>query len=347
MGRHHVTVSLVVAWLLAACAASPRPAPVVGHEPAMAELAASADVTLGRDTLRVLGTGQATFRELRRLVDGARSSVEVEVYEFGRRDLASSLVAAHRRGVVVTVVADPSETTSAATAATLRATGVDVVDYPVRTRMIDHVKLLVVDGSTAVVGGINWGAGSFANHDFDAEVQGPAVANLQRVFLRDLVTCGRALAVPDAISDPAVLVGATLPGGEILPMVLGVIAGARTTLDVAMYTLTDAEVVNALEAAANAGVRVRVLLDPGERPSDASAASLRAHGVPVELYRSGGEKLHAKAAVADGSTVVFGSANWTVSGFEHNHELDVEIPASPAVAATFEAPFNADWASSA
>ena len=48
--------------------------------------------------------------------------------------------------------------------------------------MIDHVKLLVVDATVAVVGGINWGAGSAANHDFDVEVRGPAVTNLARVF---------------------------------------------------------------------------------------------------------------------------------------------------------------------
>jgi phosphatidylserine/phosphatidylglycerophosphate/cardiolipin synthase-like enzyme len=212
--------------------------------------------------------------------------------------------------------------------------------------MIDHVKLLVVDGATAVVGGINWGAGSAANHDFDIEVRGPAVDNLARVFTRDLVTCGRLAVVPPPRIDPAVLVGATLPGAEILPMVLGAIATARHTLDVAMYTLTDADVVAAMEAALAHGVTVRVLLDPSERPSDASAASLRAHGVAVRLYRSSGEKLHAKAAIVDGSTVVLGSANWTVSGFEHNHELDVTIPANGAVAAAFEAQYQGDWAAS-
>jgi cardiolipin synthase len=301
----------------------------------------------GADVVTVLRSGQATFTELRRLLDRAHRSIEVEVYEFGRPDLASALTAAHARGVAVTVIADPSESATAATALTLRAAGIDVVDYPVRVRMIDHVKLLVVDGSVAVVGGINWGSGSYANHDFDLEVRGPAVDNLDRVFIRDLVTCGRLRVVPVAAPDPAVLVAATLPDAEILPMVLGAIAGARRSLDVAMYTLTDADVVAAMEAAQARGVSVRVLLDPSERPSDPSASSLRAHGVDVRLYRSGGEKLHAKAAIVDESTVVLGSANWTVSGFEHNHELDVTIPDSPAVAASLEEQFKRDWTSSA
>jgi phosphatidylserine/phosphatidylglycerophosphate/cardiolipin synthase-like enzyme len=177
-------------------------------------------------------------------------------------------------------------------------------------------------------------------------VRGPAVANLDRVFRRDLVSCGRDVAVPEARHDPAILVAATLPSAEILPLVLAVITGAHHTLDIAMFTLTDTAVVSAMEQAHARGVAVRVLLDPSERPSDASAASLRAHGVPLRLYASTGEKLHAKAAIGDGASVVLGSANWTVSGFEHNHELDISIPANPAVAAAFEEQFASDWAAS-
>jgi cardiolipin synthase len=339
--------AVAVLLLLTGCAALPaghlRDAPIT-EAPLLAPAATVAD---GADSVTVLRSGEPTFGELRRLIEEARVSLEVEVYEFGRADLVAALIGAHRRGVAVTVIDDPSESATAATALTLRAEGIDVADYPIRARMIDHVKLLVADAAVAVVGGINWGAGSAANHDFDVELHGTAVGNLARVFSRDLVTCGRAQLVAAPRPDPAILVGATLPGAEILPMVLALVAGARHTLLVAMYTLTDADVVAAMEAAEARGVAVRVLLDPSERPSDPSAASLRAHGVPVRLYRSSGEKLHAKAAIADSTSVVVGSANWTVSGFEHNHELDVSIPGDPAIARSFVEQFESDWAASA
>jgi cardiolipin synthase A/B len=336
----------LAAAVLSSCAAAPS-ATAGGPPPTRLPLLAPAPATAaGRDTVTVLRSGELTFAELDRLVGSAHRSLDVEVYEFGRTDLAAALVAARGRGVAVTVIDDPSESASSSTALSLRANAVDVADYPIRARMIDHVKLLVVDRQVAVVGGINWGAGSAANHDFDVEVRGPAVANLERVFARDLVTCGRPQVVPPGLADPSILVAATLPGAEILPMVLGVIGSARRTLDVAMYTLTDAAVVQAMEAAFARHVAVRVLLDPSERASDPSAASLRAHGVAVRLYRSSGEKLHAKAAIADGATVVLGSANWTVSGFEHNHELDVSIPDGAMVAAAFEQQFDSDWSAS-
>ena len=321
-------------------------APSAPHTPPPL-LAPAGPFAVGSDRVTVLRSGEATFTVLRALIDGARATVAVEVYEFGRADLAAALVHARTRGVAVTVIADPSETASAVTALALRGAGIDVIDYPVRARMIDHVKLLVVDAQVAVVGGINWGARSSANHDFDVELRGPAVANLARVFARDLVTCGRLVAVPPPVADLAVVAGTTLPGAEILPLVLALVTGARHRLDIAMYTLTDADAVQAIEDAHARGVAVRVLLDPSERPSDPSAAALRAHGVPVRLYASSGEKLHAKVAVADARAVLLGSANWTVSGFEHNHELDVVLAADTAVAAAFEAQFTSDWSASA
>ena len=182
----------------------------------------------------------------------------------------------------------------------LRTAGVDVVDYPVRKEMIDHVKLLVVDAAVAVVGGINWGVNSPANHDYDAEVRGPVVRNLDRVFDRDLVTCGRATSVPDPRArcgdrrrrhaarrgDPSTRAGAHR-------------RRAQHTLDLELFVLTDTGVVHALEAAALRGVAVRVLLDPSQPSSDPSYAALLADGIQVRWYRSRGELLHAKAIVAD------------------------------------------------
>jgi cardiolipin synthase A/B len=138
------------------------------------------------------------------------------------------------------------------------------------------------------------------------------------------------------------VVATPLPDAGIHPLAVELVDGARTSLDLELFVLTDAGVVHALEHARARGVRVRLLLDPDQRPSDASAAILRAAGVEVRLYRGSGEKLHAKAAVADGHRVLFGSANWTSGGFRRNHELDVELD-STAVASTMLDAMRADW----
>ena len=343
--RRSLRVPLILGLaLLCGCAPAVSRAAPVAPAPYPAEAAPA--VGIGSDTLGVLPRGVVAFPVIRRLIETARRRVDVEIYEFGRADIAADLVDAHRRGVVVMVITDPTVPASEATAEHLRAAGVAVAAYPVRREMIDHVKLLVVDGgAAAVVGGINWGVTSGPNHDFDALVRGPAAANLERVFLRDLVSCGLQSGVPSATVDPAVVVATTLPDTGIRPLALELVDGAQATLDLELFVLTDAGVVHALARAHRRGVRVRVLLDPDQRPSDASADLLRAAGVSVRLYRGSGEKLHAKAAVADGRRVLFGSANWTAGGFSRNHELDIGFDSAPA-AATLLAAMRADWESS-
>src|SRR5579884_190016 len=150
------------ACAVATAATVPPPAPL---------LPPAGPVQLGSDSMTLLRSGPLTFTVLAQLIAGARQSVDVEVYEFGQRGLADVLIADAHRGVAVTVIDDPSELASAATATRLRQSGVTVVDYPVRRLMIDHVKLLVVDHRVAVVGGINWGVNSPWNHDYDAELR--------------------------------------------------------------------------------------------------------------------------------------------------------------------------------
>ncbi len=342
--RHRVAAFFAVMQLVACAAvpvppvAPPPPAPLLGTAP---------PAIVGPDEVTLLRSGPATFARLRMLIDGARSTVHVEIYEFGQRGLATALIDAEHRGVAVSVIDDPSELSSVATATTLRAQGVDVVDYPIRSQMIDHVKLLVVDARVAVVGGINWGVRSPANHDYDAELRGPVVRDLDRVFFRDLVTCGREASVPDPLPDSSIVVAATLPGAEIRPLALGLIDGALHSLDLELFVLTDTGVVHALEAAALRGVAVRVLLDPSQPSSNPAYAALRADGIPVRWYRSRGELLHAKAIVADHTSILFGSANWSGGGFARNHELDIELAAAPVVAAEMLDQMDLDWAASA
>jgi cardiolipin synthase len=330
-----------LAALLTACAPaatglSPSPPPPI-----------AGSVVVGGDRVTVLRGGEPTAAHLRELIDGARRSVAVEMYELGRPDLLAALIAAHRRGIAVEVIVDPSVDVSEASAARLRAAGVDVLEYPVRAMMIDHVKLLIVDSAVAVVGGINWNTNSFANHDFDAELRGPVATNLDAVFARDLITCGRTAPVLAGVDDAAIAVATTLPAAAIRPLAQDVIDRSTRSLDLELYVLTDTGIVHAVERAAGRGVAVRVLLDPEQRPSDAAAAELLGAGVAVRRYRGHGEKLHAKAAIRDAGEVLFGSANWSTGGFRRNHELDVDIRASASVARAFLDSFDADWAASA
>ncbi|TMD94844.1 MAG: hypothetical protein E6I72_11855 [Chloroflexi bacterium] len=57
-----------------------------------------------------------------------------------------------------------------------------------------------------------------------------------------------------------------------------------------------------------------------------------------------GALLHAKAGLFDGE-LLLGSANWTYSGLDVNHELDIETADKRAVGG-YETRFENDWATS-
>ena len=300
----------------------------------------------GATKVTLITDGATAANRMRDLINAATATVDVEIYEFDRTDLADALIAARGRGVRVRVIEDPSVEVNAATSARLRQAGVEVLIFPVQARQIDHVKLLIIDSGTAIFGGMNWGSTSWRNHDFDLAVGGRAVGHLASIFAADVVRSGGHAALGRPPADPEGLrLLATYPAAEVRPVVIDEISSARRQIFIEMYVMTDSEVIAALSAAARRGVAVFILFDPNQDLNQLAAARLRDAGVNVRFYRTQGEKLHAKCMEVDGQALVVGSANWTSSGFLHNHELDAAID-SPALATMALARMEADWKAS-
>jgi phosphatidylserine/phosphatidylglycerophosphate/cardiolipin synthase-like enzyme len=334
--RRHWRVTLL-ALVLAACQAAPVAAPIreeVGPPPS------SPAIAVGDDRVRPLVGGPAAFAAVAAALERARERVEVEMYEFQRVDLADRLVAAQARGAQVTVILDAQAVGTAETLRRLRAAGIQALDYPAERRAIDHVKLLLVDRAVAIVGGINWGLASEQHRDYAAEVRGPVVAHLARVFARDLAAAGRPVAIPPVTAEGAVRVLTTRPAHDIETAVLSLLAAATQRIDAELFALTAPAAVSALQAAQRRGVQVRVLLDSNQDALGVRA-TLAGSGIRAAYYAGPG-KLHAKIVVVDSARVLLGSANWTHGGFATNHELDLAID-HPAVAAVYAAAIAHDW----
>jgi cardiolipin synthase len=334
---------LLLALLAASCAPGRTPSTIGLVVPAIP----AAPIAAGPDQLVPLPDGPSAFSAIVAELRHARHSVDLELYEFQRPDLAALLLDAHDRGVVVTAIEDPSERSSRPIWAELEQGGVRVVAFPVQRLTIDHVKLLIVDGVEAIVGGINWGTHSRLNHDFDVLAVGPVVDNLERVFRQDLALAGDAAVLPEAAPDRQVQVLVTHPGEGIRAAALAAIGGAQHSIDIEMFVLSDRLVLDALATAARRGVRVRAVLDPTQPQNAATTTELRAAGALVRVYaQAGDELLHAKLGIFDRQTVLFGSCNWSRSGFTRNHELDLLVR-DASLARVFLSRLEQDWVTSA
>jgi phosphatidylserine/phosphatidylglycerophosphate/cardiolipin synthase-like enzyme len=100
--------------------------------------------------------------------------------------------------------------------------------------------------------------------------------------------------------------------------VLHAIEAAQTSIWVEVYLLTDRNVINALEDAANRGVDVRVLLEMNPygsgsvRPQEL-LQELQASGVKAEGADPAYHYTHEKALIVDGATLLVMTANLTKS----------------------------------
>jgi phosphatidylserine/phosphatidylglycerophosphate/cardiolipin synthase-like enzyme len=332
---------LLLALLAASCAPGRTPSTVAF--PAID----AAPIVTGADRLVPLPDGPSAFSAIAGELRHARHSIDLELYEFQRPDLAALLLDAHDRGVTVTAIKDPSERSSRPIWAELEQGGIRVVAFPLERLTIDHVKLLIVDGAQAIVGGINWGTHSRLNHDFDVLVVGPVVDNLERIFRQDLALAGEAAALPPPAADRQVQVLVTHPGEAIRAAALAAIRAAQHSIDIEMFVLSDRLVLEALASAARRGVRVRAVLDPTQPQNAAAMSELEPAGAQVRLYRQAGDELlHAKLGIFDQHTVLFGSCNWSRSGFTRNHELDLLVR-DATLARVFLSRLEQDWAMSA
>ena len=307
----------------------------------------AAPIRSGADELVPLADGTTAFAAIGEALGQARRSIDIELYEFQRLDLAALLLDAHDRGVAVTAIKDPSERSSRTIWAQLEQGGVRVVAFPLERMTIDHVKLLIVDGVRAIVGGINWGTHSPRNHDFDVLVTGPVVDNLERAFQQDLALAGEPAVIPAPAADRVIQVLTTRPGESIRAAALAAIAAAQHSIDIEMFVLSDRLVLEALVLAARRGVHLRILLDPTQPQNIDAFGLLQSAGAVVRFYRqSRDELLHAKLGIFDAGAVLFGSCNWSRSGFTRNHELDLLVN-EPRLARTFLSRMEQDWAVSA
>ncbi len=120
------------------------------------------------------------------------------------------------------------------------------------------------------------------------------------------------------------------------------IEGARRSLDVSVFTITDNRLSGALLAAHDRGVRVRILTDDEkalDRGSD--IRRLSEAGIALRTDRSA-DLMHHKFALVDRRLLVTGSYNWTRSASHSNYE-NFLITDDPRLAGPFMEEFERLW----
>jgi phosphatidylserine/phosphatidylglycerophosphate/cardiolipin synthase-like enzyme len=123
----------------------------------------------------------------------------------------------------------------------------------------------------------------------------------------------------------------------------GLIDGAQSSLDVAMYLFTVNSLADRIIAAKNRGVAVRVMLDPDHPGNDSIRARLVQAGVPNRNAPSIYTYSHAKYFIVDKQAAVIMSMNFNAGAMDSERNYGL-VDRDPDDVADARAVFEMDWA---
>lgn len=285
-------------------------------------------------------------------LDAAGKSIHIEVYQLQADEigwaLARKLAAKARAGVQVRLLVDyygsgvKKKPEIQKLLAFLRGNGAEALTNMSKrwTGSRDHRKVMVLDGAVGFTGGMNIGGHyQVVWHDQQSKITGPAVARLQDSFLEQWTESGGS--VRDSSEFYPELKEA--PGGvetrvvyhrgnedrNIKAMYLRAFYTAQKSIRVAAPYFADADIVDALCAAARRGVQVQLVLPALNNKKIALQSSRSFYpeliAAGAEVYEYQPRMAHQKVVVIDGLWSSFGSSNLDSRSLKNNHELNAVV----------------------
>lgn len=328
------------------------------------------------NTVRLLLSGEEAFRCLRELIEHARESICITTYILGNdstgQELLAALAAKAREGVDVCLLMDALGSNSIKdsflseykTSGGRYAFFMPMLHIPFRGRanLRNHRKMVVVDGRTAVIGGMNLACEYMGEapsetrwHDLSLSVEGPVVADILTVFQSDWnFASGEVLpakSVHEGITDHCestllqlVPSGPDVVGDPLFDTVISALFSARERIwIVTPYFIPDEMMVKALCMASKRGVDVRIIVPEvsNHRLADIVRRNylrqIEEAGAVVYRFKHG--MLHGKLIVIDDSLGIVGSMNMDMRSFFLNYEAALLIY-SKSIVASLKVWFN-------
>ena len=337
--------------------------------------------------------GEATYAAMFKAIAAARDHINVETYiieddEIGRK-FSDALVEKQKQGVAVAMIYDSvgSLQTPKEFFQRLRDSGIKTLEFnPVNplaakkgweVNQRDHRKLLIVDGQSVFLGGINissvYSSGSSRKRAAAAKnedhtpwrdthllIEGPVVADFQKLFIATW-NKQKGDALPNRKYFPVQVqkgrevvraIGSSSDdaSGKMYNTLLSAIGSAETSVYLTIaYFAPDEKIMKVLGDAVSRGVDVKIIL-PGKTDSGLIFHAGRSFyndllKSGVEIYERSDALLHAKTALIDGVWSTVGSTNLDWRSFLHNDEVNAVVLGT-AFGAQMNTMFEKDLAAS-
>ena len=313
--------------------------------------------------VKLLLNGEEKFPELLKALATAKHHIHLEYYIFEQDEIGKAiielLISKAEAGVEVRFIYDDFGSPSIKKKVVKRLQEAGVEIYPFhkvhfyllanRINYRNHRKIVVIDGQTGFVGGINVSdkyinnkKGQLYWRDTHLRIDGPGVYYLQYLFITGWNFCSPGNLKLEAVyfghddtvkGNAYVQIVGSGPDSEqpsVLFAVLQAIYLAKEEILITTpYFIPGDSILDALRIAATSGLSVKLLV-PGKCDSKLVNAASKANyndllqaGVEIYIYQKG--FVHSKTLVTDGKLCMIGTANMDYRSFELNFEVNAII----------------------
>jgi cardiolipin synthase len=316
----------------------------------------------GDNDVELLLNGEEKFPQVIAALKAARHHIHIQYYIYENDNIGNQikdiLLQKASEGVQVRFIYDDfgSRSIRSSFVKEMRAGGIEAFPFykiwfialSSRTNYRNHRKMIVIDGCTGFVGGINV-SDKYINspvndnpvywRDTHLRINGPGVFYLQYLFICDWnFSAGQHLKILPGYfcttkskkGKAIVQIAASGPDSAtptIMLTLLEIIGMAQEELLITTpYFIPGETILDAINMATMSGVKVKLLV-PEKSDSFIVNSAARSYYSSIldcgaEIYLYGKGFVHAKTMVADGQLAVIGTANMDHRSFELNFEVN-------------------------
>ena len=280
---------------------------------------------------------------VRALIDGARTSLRIKMFEFDSEVLIAAVLDAKRRGVDVAVLLNPVRSSGARpnddTFERFREAGIPVGWTSPRFK-ISHEKSMIVDGARLLVSTFNYSDKYLTKtRDYGVLIEDPAI-------IAEVAACFEA----DSKAEPFWLrAGSPLAWGnqDARCVVAAFVDEAKDELWIQHPKFHDSAILDHVLEARERGVKVHLLCGGDHGIEEYNLLETFSHQrilarAGVLLRRQRHLKLHAKMMIGDGHRAMVGSMNIDKDAYDVRRELGIVLDDKATVKALVSI-FEADW----
>ena len=260
------------------------------------------------------------------LLDEAQEELIIGHYNIRSPKILDKLVALSRRGVRIRVAVDQKNANYEWNTGDdyLQSMGIEVVrTKPNHKWALMHLKVAVIDQMTVMTGSYNWNSTATVTNDENMIlIRNPQVAAIYRNEVLEVLGAKTRVVEGGRVTGKISVHFA--PEENLAPIISNHLDQAEESIDIAMFTFTQFDIASRLYAAAERGVKVRVIME--NKQADYATIDENLEKIAEVVLIRGANKLsahsamHHKYCIIDGRKVLTGAANWTVSGTQRSEE---------------------------